>query len=259
MTTAEPARRRRHGWVWLVALLLVVGLAVAAWFLGEMIARDLVVKTIRDQVITQLALPADQQVEVVVDGAVLPQVIAGRLDDVTVSSDDVPLGDAFMGDVTVHATGVQFRGEVAAQSATANVVLDTEQLRALMATVEGFPAETLGLSEPNVTTSTELEVFGARIPVGVGLTPTASEGDVVLTPETLQLGDAQIGADDLRDRFGAVADAALRDWTVCIAQYLPAAMVLTDVAVRGDQLVGDLTIDPRVIGDASLQANGSCA
>ncbi len=257
---AEPApRRRRHGWIWLVALLIVAGLAVAAWFLGESIARDIVTKTIRDQVVTRLALPADQQVDVDVQGAVLPQVIAGRLDDVTVSSDDVTLGGSFTGDVTVHATGVVFRGDASAQSATATVVLGTGQVQALMRTVDGFPADTLGLSEPDVTMTVELAFFSARFPIGIALTPTARDGDLVLTPATLRLGEAQIDADSLRDRFGVVADAALRDWSVCIAQYLPAAVVLDTVAVQGDQLVGNLTIDPRVISDATLQARGTCA
>ena len=38
-----------------------------------------------------------------VDGAVLPQLLAGTLDEITVSSDDVVLGQ-LSGDVTVHAT-----------------------------------------------------------------------------------------------------------------------------------------------------------
>src|SRR6478609_1850844 len=102
-TYAEAApKRRRRAWPWIVALIVVVGLAVAAWFAGEWIAREVVTKTIREQVITQLSLPADQQVDVTVEGAVLPQLIRGSLDDVTISSDDVEL-EAFSGDVTVHA------------------------------------------------------------------------------------------------------------------------------------------------------------
>ena len=44
------------------------GLAVAAWFAGEWIARDVVTKTIREQVITQLSLPDDQPIDIVVAG-----------------------------------------------------------------------------------------------------------------------------------------------------------------------------------------------
>lgn len=253
---SQPPRRR--GWGWLIALIIVAGLIVAAWFLGEWIARDLVVKTIREQVETRLALPADQVVDVTVEGVVIPQLIAGRLDDVTVASDDVKLGDAFTGDVTVHATGFQFRGDPAAKSASATVVLDTAQVQALMATVQGFPADTLGLADPNVTMTTALSFFGASFPIGIGLTPSAHDGRLVLSPALLRLGDAQIGAGDLRDRFGPLADAVLRDWNVCIAQYLPAAVTVTDVVVDGGRLDADLGIDPRVITDAALQRNGAC-
>src|SRR4051812_11901637 len=103
-------RRRRRAWPWIVALVVVAGLAVAAWFAGEWIARDVVTKTIREQVIPQLSLPADQQIDVVVTGAVLPQLIVGTLDDVTISSEDVVL-DAFAGDVTVHAQDIAIRGD----------------------------------------------------------------------------------------------------------------------------------------------------
>lgn len=257
-TESEP-RRRRRGWGWLIALVIVAGLVVAAWFIGEQLARDLVVQTIRDQVVTRLGLPTDQDVDVTVGGTILPQLIAGRFDDVTVAADDVTLGDGFTGDVTVSATGVVFRGDASAQSAAATVALDTAQVQALMAGVEGFPADTLGLADPNVTMATELVFFGARLPVAIGLTPTAQNGDLVLTPAALSLGDADIDANDLRDRFGDVADAALRDWTVCIAHYIPAAMTMTGVVVEGNELVADLSIDPRVISDPALQANGTCA
>lgn len=256
---SEPSPRRRRRWLgWLIALIIVAALAVGALFLGEWIARDLVTKAIRDQVVTRLGLPAGQDVDVAVGGTVLPQLVAGRLDDVTVSSTDVALGDALTGDVTVRASGVDFRGDASAQAATATVELDEAQVRTLMQTVEGFPADTLGLAEPNVTVATELTFFGARLPVGVGLTPTAQDGDLVLTPATLQLGDAEISADDLRNRFGGVADAALRDYTVCVAQYIPAALTMTDVVVAGDELVADLSIDPGIITDPALQANGTC-
>ena len=42
-TYAEPEpKRRRRAWPWIVALIVVAGLAVVAWFAGEWIARDMV-------------------------------------------------------------------------------------------------------------------------------------------------------------------------------------------------------------------------
>lgn len=254
---APEPRRRLRAWPWIVAAVIVVGLAIAAWFAAEWIARGLVERTIREQVITNLALPEDQVVDVTVEGVVIPQLIAGTLDDVTVSSDDVTLG-ALQGDMTVHAQGIAIRGDAAAEAASATVRLDEAQLQSLLSTVDGFPAETLALAAPDVTMSTELTFLGLSIPIGVGLTPSAADGDIVLTPASLQLGDADISADDLRDRFGSLADTILRDWTVCIAQYIPAGVTLTSISVEGDHVVAELDVDGRIVSDTSLQENGTC-
>lgn len=257
-TYAETTpKRRRRVWPWIVALIVVVALAVAAWFGGEWIARDIVTKTIRQQVITQLSLPADQQIDVVIEGNVLPQLIGGSLDDVTISSKDVEL-DAFAGDVTVHAQDIAIRGDAGAGSASATVVLDEEQLRTLLSTVENFPTESLGLAEPNLTFSTELSLFGIALPVGVALTPSAVDGAIVLTPTTLQLAGSEISAATLKEQFGGLADTVLRDWTICVAQYIPAGATLTGIAVTGDQVVADLDIDPAIVTDTALQKVGVC-
>jgi hypothetical protein len=255
--TRATRKRRRRVWPWIVALVLVVGLAIGAWFAGEWIARDVVTTTIREQVITQLSLPADQQVDVVVEGAVLPQLIVGTLQDVTVSSDDVQL-EAFAGDVTLHAQDIAIRGESGGGTATATVVLDEEQLRTLLSTVENFPVESLGLAAPNLTFSSELSLFGITLPVGVALTPSAAEGDIVLSPDSVQLAGSDISAEDLKSRFGGLAETVLRDWTICIAQYIPAGATLTSIAVTGDQVVADLDISPAIVTDPALQEVGTC-
>ena len=255
--TRSPRKRRRRIWPWIVALVVVGGLAVGAWFAGEWIARDVVTKTIREQVITQLALPADQQVDVVVKGAVLPQLIVGTLQDVTIASDDVQL-QSFAGDVTVHAQDIAIRGESGGGTATATVVLDEEQLRTLLSTVQNFPVESLGLAAPNLAFSSELSLFGITLPVGVALTPSAAEGDIVLTPASVQLAGTDISAADLKTRFGGLADTVLRDWTVCIAQYIPAGATLTAIEVTGDEVVADLDISPAIVTDPALQEVGTC-
>ena len=173
----------------------------------------------------------------------IPQLITGTLGEVTISSDDVPLG-SFSGDFVVTAHDIPIRGGDIG-SASAKVTLDEAQLRSLMSTVDGFPADTLGLDAPNVTMSTELSLFGVGFPVGVALTPSAVDGDLVLSPDSLQLAGASITAADLRKRFGKLSDVVLKDWTVCVAQYIPAGATLTDVAVEGETLVAGFTSTAR--------------
>ena len=255
---APPRRRRRGAWPWFVGFAIVALLAVAAWFAAEMIARQVVVGVVRDQVRTQLALPEDQQIDVVVTEPVLPQLIAGTLTELRISSQDVSLGSV-QGDMSVVAHGVPVRGSDDIAGAEGTLVLDEDQLRALMSSVQDFPADTLGLEAPNITASTELTIFGASVEVGAALTPSASDGDLVLTPAALQLGGAEVSAAQLQDRFGRIADGVLRDWDVCVAEYLPAGVTLTSVSVEGATLVAGFDIDGGIASDPALQENGTCA
>lgn len=252
--TEQPRKRR---WPWLVALLAVVLLAVGAWFAGEYIARGIVERTIREQVTTSVALPADQPIDIDLPGQVLPQLIAGRFDQLTLSSENVPFGQ-LTGDVVVHATDVPLRDDDPIGSASASVTLDQSQLQSLLATVEDFPAATVTLAEPDLDITMELRLFALTVPIGVGLTPTASAGQLVLTPRTLMLNGAEISADALVDQFGAIARTVVRDWEVCIAQYLPAGLELSAVQVSGNTIVADFAIDGAIIRDEALQQNGTC-
>ncbi|WP_404432005.1 DUF2993 domain-containing protein [Microbacterium lacus] len=256
---AHPVpRRRRTGWGWVVALVIVAALAVGAWFIGEAIARDLVTKTIREQIVSELALPADHPVDVSVPGAILPQLIGGTLDEISIASDDVTIGP-MTADITLQATEVPVRGNGEIDGASGTVRIDEEQLRTLMETVDQFPAETLGLDAPNLTMSIELTFFGISIPIAVALTPSAVDGGIVLTPQSLQLAGAEISADALRDRFGAVADIVIRDWPVCVAQYLPAGLSLTGMRVDGEVVVADFDVAQDVLTNPAQLENGSCA
>ncbi|WP_194409011.1 DUF2993 domain-containing protein [Microbacterium cremeum] len=252
---AEAPRRRV--WPWLVAFGIVIALAIVAWFAADAIARQIVTGVVRDQVRSQLSLPASQPIDVDIPGAIIPQLVGGTLDELTVASDDVEVGE-FVGDVSVTVQDVPIRGG-AMGGATATVTLDEEQLRGLVSTIEGFPADTVGIDAPAVTMSMQLQLFGVGVPIGVALTPTAVDGDIVLTPASLQLAGAEVGADALRNQFGQVADLVLRDWTVCVAQYLPAGVTLTDVTVAGEELVAGFDVDGAITSDPSLREKGTCA
>ncbi|MDN3494570.1 DUF2993 domain-containing protein [Planococcus sp. APC 4015] len=256
LVATEQPRRPRRAWPWLVAFGIVVLLAVGAWFLGEMIARDLVEKTIRTQITSNLPVPADQEIDVDVPGAIIPQLIGGRLDEVRVAADDIAI-DAFAGDIAVEMRDVPIRGG-AVSDASATVTLDEAQLRRLMAQVDGFPSDALGIDSSFVTASMELSLFGASIPIGFSLTPSADEGELVLTPESLQVAGADVTVDELRRQFGVLSNAVLRDWPVCVAQYLPAGLALDTVDVVGDDLVARFSIADTILTDPALRTRGTC-
>jgi hypothetical protein len=254
-TDAAPRRRRR--WPWLVSILVVLVLLVGAAFAGEWLARDVVTKGVRQAAVTGLGAPADTQVDVDIPGSLLLQLATGTIGEATVSSPEISV-DTFTGAVSATVRDLALGGGPAIAGGTATATLDAAQLRALMGTVDGFPTDSLGLAAPNVTAATEVSVFGVAVPVGIGLTPTADAGDLVLTPAALSLGGADVGADDLRRRLGGLADGVIKDWRVCIAQYLPAALTLTGVEVSGEHLVAHFDIAGGVLTDAALQAKGTC-
>lgn len=254
---ADPPRRKRR-WPWLVSLVIVVALAIGAWFAGDAIARSIVEQTIRQQTITQLSLPADQQVDVEVGGPVLLGLIVGSLGEVRVASDDVPLG-RLTADVSVMAQDVPIHGAGDWSGAYATVTLDESQLQELLATLEDFPADTVEIDAPDVAVTFQLNALVTTVPVGVALTPRAENGELILSPSSLRIADAEISAESIVQQFGAIASTVVRDWDVCIAQYLPAALRLTDVQVDPAAVVVDFEIDSSILRDASARENGTCA
>ncbi|MFG6403447.1 DUF2993 domain-containing protein [Microbacterium sp. P04] len=255
---AEPPRRRkRRVWPWLVTLLIVVVLLVGAAIGAEWLARGVVTGGIRTLVVQQLGL-SGSEVDVEVEGIVIPQVISGTLDDVTISSPDVSLGE-LSGDVSVNITDMPIRADAAAGPGSAVVRLDETQLRALLATVDGFPADSVGIAAPDVTVSTDLTFFGVGIPVSAGLLPGVADGDLTLTPQRFTVGGAEVTADGLRSQFGGIADSVLRTWDICIAQYLPAALSLTGVSTEGSEVIANFDIDGAVVVDPLLRQDGTCS
>lgn len=251
---ARPARRRGRALIVLgVILVLVAALAVVA----ELVARQMVPNMIRSTVVERLQLPADHPVDVEVDGILIPQLIVGTLAEVRIASEDVTVG-AFSGDITARGEGVPIRADGPAAGGTAEVRMSTEQLRSLLSTVDGFPAETIQLEAPNVTASTDVALLGATIPLSLVLEPTAAEGDLVLTPVEGTVAQATVTADQLRQQFGTLLDPILQDRSVCIASSLPAALTLQSIEVVGDEVVAGFDIDGGIVNDPALQANGTC-
>ncbi|MFI8594667.1 DUF2993 domain-containing protein [Microbacterium sp. NPDC078428] len=251
-----PARRRRV-WPWIVTLVIVAAVLVGGWFVANWLAGDLVERAVRTQVVQQLGADASGEVDVEVSGMVIPQLVSGELDELRITAQDLSFG-TLSGDVDVVATAVPISADRDLGQASATVVLDEQQLRALLAGLEGFPADTVSIDGGEVAASFELNVFGAVIPIGVGLVPSAADGDLVLTPATLRLADTTISADDLRAQFGGFADAVLRSWDVCVAQYLPAALTMTDVVVADGRATIDFDIAPGVLHDPALRQDGTC-
>ncbi|MFT4052594.1 MAG: DUF2993 domain-containing protein [Microbacterium sp.] len=251
-----PPRRKRR-WPWLVAVLAAAVLVVGAWFAAEHVARGVVERAIREQLIAELDLPADQQIDIDIPGQILPQLFRGRLDRLTISSADVAL-DEIAGDVVASASDVPIRGDGEVMDASASITLDEAQVQGLLETVDDFPVSTVVFDEPDLDVTMDLQVWALTVPVGVALAPSAAAGELVLTPTAFTIGDTEVSADAVTEQFGAVAATVVRDWEVCIAEHLPAGLTLEDVRVDGDRIVADFAVDGSILIDTSLQSTGAC-
>ncbi|WP_345752367.1 LmeA family phospholipid-binding protein [Microbacterium rhizophilus] len=251
--TPAPRRRRRRGWIALIAILIIVAAAAVA---AEFIARAVVRDQVRQNVVQALGMPADHPVDVGLEGIVLAQLAGGALDVVSLSSDDVPIGD-MTADADVELTRVPVRDGVDGGPGTGRLWIDAatvEQLFAQSRQPGVLASAALSLDEPDIVLSNEFPVLGAQVPVSLALTPGAAEGGLTFTPTKARLGDVELGLDQLAAVIGMPPEPA----TVCIADRLPAGLSLADVSVVGDQLVAEVTLAEGMLTDPALQQPGTC-
>ena len=192
-----------------------------------------------------------------IEGPLTLQLLTGSLDDLRLSSDDVPLGPT-TADVEVTLRGVSTAAPYTVGVGAATVILDQSQVAALTDSVAQIDILELALEDPAIVVGTELSLFGFGIPVSLSLVPSAQAGELVLRPESLQVSGLAVTADGVRQQFGAIADPILQDWRIRVAEYLPAGATLTAASVTDDHLVATFDIDGRMLDDATLQQNGTC-
>lgn len=259
LAVPEEPNKRRRVWPWLVAAAaaLVVILLVVVVII-ETVVRSTIESGIASQVRTGLELPADHPVDVSIEGPLTLQLLTGSLDELRLSSDDVPLGPT-TADVEVTLQGVSTTAPYTVGAGVATVTLDQSEVAALTDSVAQIDILELTLEDPAIVVGTELSLFGFGIPVSLSLVPSAQAGELVLQPESLQVSGLAVTADGVREQFGSIADPILQDWQICVAQYLPAGATLTAASVTDDDLVATFDIDGRMLSDAALQQTGTCA
>lgn len=256
MTTVAPRRRRPLPAGGIV--LIVLGVILATAVVAEVAVRAIATHIIRDQLITNLGLAEDQEMSIELPGPpLLAFLVVGNLPEVSISASDVEL-DGIRADVEVSALDVPVWSGGDWSSADARVTLDEDQTRALLGQVDGFPVDSFSLDDPDVALDTELEVFGQGISLGVRLGVGADDGDILLAPETFLLAGTEISADALRQQVGPLLGSFAEQWPVCIAEYLPSALHLTDVAVEGETVVAGFDIYSEILYDAAAQQPGTC-
>lgn len=262
-THAEAAHgageRRRPLWPWVTLGVLLV-LLVGAFFVVDSFARGVARDEIATRVTSALGLPAGTPVDVEVGGGpVLLQLAAGRLDSVDVGIDDATFG-RLTGDMDVHAEGVPLDANAPTTLVEVRYAIPEAQVAEFREELAGLPLESITLDEPEIVTATTFTLFGIPVTVGMGLEPSADDaGELVFTPTTIIVEGQEFSADSLRAApgFGPLATLLLQQQPVCVAQELPAALVLDRASVEGDELVAHLSAHDAALG--SFTTKGTCA
>src|SRR5690606_20374845 len=211
-----------------LVVVLVVGLAIAAAFVFENIARERVSNYVAERAQSMLGLDPEHPVAVDVGGGPLVfQFVNQRLDEVTVTSDDVALGDV-VGDVRLVATGIPFDRNLPLERVSAEVGVAEDVVSRLAATITDAVVSTVELAEPEVKLGTtvtipRVEIFGfvvteeSTFDVGIGLEPFVSEGSIAFMPTSVEFDGNTLSADAFSDAVRGPAQSLLQFGAICIA------------------------------------------
>jgi hypothetical protein len=191
---------------------------------------------------------------------VLVQALGGGLERVDVDVDDLALGP-LTGDLRIVARGVPLDPASPTRELSVRYAIPAEALGALTPEITGVTIDDVTLEGAELVANGGVSILGATLELGLGLTPSAVEGDLAFDPTSIRIGADTLTADQLRGNplLGGLADALLQQRRVCIADELPAALTLTGLRVEGSELVATLDGSGAAIGGAAFQAKGVCA
>ena len=254
---AHGEERRRPLWPW-ITLGVVLVLLVVAFFAIDAFARGVARDEIGSRITSALGLPAGTPVEVEVGGGpILIQLATGRLDSVDVAIEDATFG-RLTGDMEIHAEGIPLDASAPTSLIEVRYAMPESEVSEFREELAGLPLDSITLDDPEIVTSTSFRLFGFPVSVGMGLEPSADAGQLIFTPTTIIVQDQEFSADSLRSAagFGPLATVLLQQQPVCIAQELPAALVLDSISVEGDELVAHLSAHDAALGDFGTK--GTC-
>jgi hypothetical protein len=258
-----PPKRKRKRWPIVLAIVLVgtVGLLVAAFLIGDAIARDYAIGYVKQRIIEVLALPEDTPIQVTLgEGSIIMQALGGAINEVDVRADQVSFGE-LTGDATIHATKVPLDGSVPVDQLRITMTITEEHVRDLAASLSGLDLKSIELDNEVIKIASEFNLFNIIvIPVAVDLAPGASAGGITFDPVTVYLGEDPISVADLRNNpeFSALAGDLLRTQTVCVANSLPQVLAVDGVKVVGSDLVVSVNGDGVALADPALGTMGTC-
>lgn len=240
----------------LAAVLVLALLGGGAELALRLIIPGIIESTVRDQ----LQLSADHPVRASLGGSALLHAVTGRIGDVTIEIDGLPLLDGVAVDTELHADSVPFdpsSGEM--RGGTGALTVPPEQLDGVVRLVTSGVADAGEVSNGELTVGRTVNIFGVDMPVTLALQLGIEGGDVTVTPAGLSAGGLDVDADQLGEAAGAVLGPLLTTHTVCVADQMPRGIHLTGIELSSTgsaTLRADLA--PGLLSDPAELEPGTC-
>lgn len=240
----------------LIALAIVVGVLVVLVAVVELAGRPLAQDYVRGRIVD--AFPGTDPTVTIGGGSLILQALGGHLDDVEVTVPGVSAADASV-DLTISATGVPISGSGAADRVTVRASLDAASVQSLVRRLDALSSATVTLDTDEVSIASSARVLLVDVPYGFSVTPSVDADGLLLTPTSASVGGATIDLSALASSpIGAALGAIVRPQTICVAQYLPAALPLTAASVAPGRLTISASGAHVPLDAASLSRLGTC-
>jgi hypothetical protein len=243
----------------MVVFLVVLALLLTAGVVADFGARSFAENVVRDQIIQALALPPGSEPSVDLGpGSLLAQAFTGRIDSVTVAAEGAKLGD-FISDVQLVATGVPLDFSQPVTRVLLELAVADSDLAPFATMLGDAPIESLSLTGSNIVVTASMSLYGIATPVVVSLAPSALDGQLVFTPVAITVSGADLSLEAATQwPYSLILAPLVQPRPLCLAQYLPRAMVLTQATISDGSLRLTFVADDVVAADGGLTTLGTC-
>ncbi|OII13554.1 DUF2993 domain-containing protein [Curtobacterium sp. MCBA15_008] len=246
----EPTRKRRR---WPVVLIVVVVVLAVLVVVAEFVLRGVVDRMIAQQVEQSLPDGATGQVEAHANGVVIPQLVAGSLDDVEISSEKLTIdGVPLAADVTAHDVPIDGKGDV--RDVDGHVTLASSSVKDLAKYSPLF--DRLSLADGGVELSGKTAVLGYDITYAAkGAVVAQDDGKgITITPKTVRITNSSLGLKV--DSIPGVTNVPVE---VCTARFLPSQLRVRSLDISSSEASVRVTADSLPLNEQGLQTVGKCS
>jgi hypothetical protein len=242
-----------------VAVVLVV--LIVGFFVVDAAAKAYARDQIRTQLASALGLPSSANLGVDLGGgSILLQALSGKVDTVDVTVPKLAFGE-LVGAASIHATKVPLDTSKPLDTLSVRYAVGQKDLAVLAKNLSGIPVDSVTLKAQEIVATGSFTVFGASIPLVLGLRPSVSAGQLVFTPTSIGVSGQTFTTDQLlaNPLFGSLAKTLLTQQSFCVAQYLPKGLTATSAKVAGKTLVVTFSGDGAALGGQDFSTKGTCS